>query len=99
MSSSEMGTSSVVLDASMRKRSVRTSPSRRTVSSPSAGAKGACTRILAVSPGWYSARSGIRVTSSISIWREAGRCPPLTQRVISVTLRRSLASAIHAVMR
>ena len=88
-----------MLGSSIVNRSVRTRPSRRMVSRPSAGEKGAWTRISAVSPGRYSSWSGMRVTSSSSTRLAVGRWPPLTQRVICVSLRRSLSSAIEAVMR
>ena len=49
---SSIGMRSVCELPLIEKRCVRSRPSRRSVSSPSAGENGASTRISAVSPGW-----------------------------------------------
>ena len=91
-----MGISSVCDPPLTVKRSSRRRPARRRVRRPSAGAKGAITRMRATSPGRYSFPSGTRVTSSCSRPRLGGTGPPATHTRSSVSLGRPESSSTTA---
>ena len=95
---SSSGILSVIDESFIVNRSVLTMPSRRNVSTPSAGVNGEITSSSATSPGTKSFLDGMICTCSCSTLRFGGVLPPGTQTVNSLSLNLSLSSITVAVI-